>query len=142
MNAIRSLPILNRPSRPGSPTQHLSTDSATVSTSTRTPSSGGKPRALSRQITEKVAGLHISTNMPPPPNHVSPSMYSATPLSKKPSPPSSRPGTPASGGPNHMDIIGLRLNEAVNKACMGVDYATKKDFKSGVGWHLGETVIK
>lgn len=41
-----------------------------------------------------------------------------------------------------MEVIGLRLNEVVNKACAGVDYKTKKGFKKGQGWTVGESVVK
>ena len=41
-----------------------------------------------------------------------------------------------------MDVVGLRLNETVNKACAGVDFKAKKGFKKGSGWSVGETVVK
>ena len=41
-----------------------------------------------------------------------------------------------------MDIVGLRLNEIVNKACAGVDFKAKKGFKKDAGWSVGESVVK
>lgn len=41
-----------------------------------------------------------------------------------------------------MDVLGLRLNEAVNKACAGVDYKSKKGFKKDAGWSVGESVVQ
>jgi hypothetical protein len=41
-----------------------------------------------------------------------------------------------------MDVIGLRLTEAVNKACIGVDYKAKKGLKKGSGWAVGESVVQ
>lgn len=41
-----------------------------------------------------------------------------------------------------MDVIGLRLNETVNKACAGVDYKSKKGFRKGAGWSIGECVAQ
>lgn len=41
-----------------------------------------------------------------------------------------------------MDVIGLRLNESVNKACLGVDAKAKKGFRKGSGWTVGDSVAK
>jgi len=41
-----------------------------------------------------------------------------------------------------MDVIGLRLNENVNKACVGVDAKTKKGFRKGAGWAVGESIAR
>jgi hypothetical protein len=41
-----------------------------------------------------------------------------------------------------MDVIGLRLTEAVNKACLGVDFKAKKGFKKWAGWNVGESIVK
>lgn len=42
----------------------------------------------------------------------------------------------------YIDAIGLRLSEQVNRACLGVDFKAKKGFKRGVGWTLGEGVVR
>ncbi len=47
-----------------------------------------------------------------------------------------------SGEGAHIDAIGLRLNELVNKACLGVDFKLRKGMRRGVGWSLGEGVVK
>jgi hypothetical protein len=46
--------------------------------------------------------------------------------------------TPAAGA--HVDAIGLRFNEAVNRALAGVDAKTKKGFRKGAGWTVGESI--
>ncbi|KAJ9098711.1 hypothetical protein QFC21_004359 [Naganishia friedmannii] len=75
------------------------------------------------------------------------------------SPPGTRPSTPGMppsasmgnlGSENGttttaggvIDAIGLRLSEQVNKTCFGVDLNSRKGFKKGSGWTLGEAVIK
>jgi len=75
---------------------------------------------------------------------------------KKASPPGSRAPTPRMAQPSlpaggdgtttpqtgYMDVLGLRLNDSVNKACLGVDFKAKKGFKQGSGWGVGEAVVK
>jgi hypothetical protein len=75
---------------------------------------------------------------------------------KKLSPPASRAATPrfqqtplpvgAENGvapqSGYMDVLGLRLNEVVNKACAGVDFKAKKGFKKDAGWVVGDGVVK
>ncbi|OCF37495.1 hypothetical protein I316_00619 [Kwoniella heveanensis BCC8398] len=162
MNALRTLPILNRPSRPSSPAPPT-VQSTTANGTTVATNADGKPRSrsLSRQVADKVSSLQLSNghgSMPPP--------ASLTPAQKGGSPPGSRSVTPrvppspgptaslalggavpeptAAAGPQagYMDVIGLRLNEAVNKACAGVDFKAKKGFKKGNGWSVGENVVK
>lgn len=165
MNALRTLPILNRPSRPASPAPPGPTTQVTTSTATGHPSqpSGAadprtRARSLSRQITDKVAGLQI--NQPPNGAGVVVTITPSQPVGAKKgsSPPGSRPTTPwAAPGPlgpaaapsdaaapqgGYMDVLGLRLNESVNKACVGVDYKAKKGFRKGAGWTVGESVVK
>jgi hypothetical protein len=48
--------------------------------------------------------------------------------------------TPAAGA--HVDAIGLRFNEAVNRALAGVDAKTKKGFRKGAGWTVGESIAQ
>ncbi|OCF42325.1 hypothetical protein I317_03829 [Kwoniella heveanensis CBS 569] len=162
MNALRTLPILNRPSRPSSPAPPT-VQSTTANGTTVATNADGKPRSrsLSRQVADKVSSLQLSNghgSMPPP--------ASLAPAQKGGSPPGSRSVTPrvppspgptaslalggavpeptAAAGPQagYMDVIGLRLNEAVNKACAGVDFKAKKGFKKGNGWSVGENVVK
>lgn len=104
-------------------------------------------------MADKVSSLQISTNgtaVQPP------AVTLSQPLAKRPSPPGSRTASPRStaspfpaatpgeqtpsGG--YMDVIGLRLNETVNKASAGVDFKTKKGFKNGSGFAVGEAVVK
>lgn len=104
-------------------------------------------------MADKVSSLQISTNgttVQPP------AVTLSQPLAKRPSPPGSRTSSPRStaspfpaatpgeqtpsGG--YMDVIGLRLNETVNKASAGVDFKTKKGFKKGSGFAIGEAVVK
>lgn len=152
MNALRTLPILNRPSRPASPAP----PTVQSTTASAQPPSNEKPRSrsLSRQVTDKVSSLQISTNGAAihPPAVITPSQ----PLAKRSSSPGSRAATPRStasplpaaapgeqapsGG--YMDVIGLRLNETVNKASAGVDFKAKKGFKKGSGFAIGEAVVK
>lgn len=153
MNALRTLPILNRPSRPASPAP----PTVQSTTASAQPPSSEKPRSrsLSRQVADKVSSLQISTNgtaIQPPAVIITPSQ----PLAKRSSSPGSRTATPRptasplpaaapgeqtpSGG--YMDVIGLRLNETVNKANAGVDFKAKKGFKKGSGFAIGEAVVK
>ncbi|WVQ86230.1 hypothetical protein IAT38_008398 [Cryptococcus sp. DSM 104549] len=205
MNALRTLPILNRPSRPASPAPP-SVQSTTVNgTATPYPThpaapnghghpaqQGDKPRSrsLSRQVADKVSSLQNGGNSAAPAAtaaagaggqggqgamHPPATIVSSQPLGgKKPSPPGSRAGTPrvpasplpgavgpgaggagvAGAGANgvgaggegpqggYMDVIGLRLNEMVNKAIAGVDIKAKKGLKKGNGWAVGESVVK
>ncbi|WWC67751.1 uncharacterized protein I206_101663 [Kwoniella pini CBS 10737] len=161
MQALRTLPILNRPSRPSSPAPPTVQPTTAAGTPAAT-NIDGKPRSrsLSRQVAEKVSSLH-ATNGAIPAAVVAPSQPIGAPK-KGLSPPGSRPITPRStasplpgvAAPNgattetagiqakHMDVIGLRLNEVVNRACAGVDFKAKKGFKKGTGWSLGEAVVK
>jgi len=102
---------------------------------------------------DKVSALQLS-NTPANGATISPSQ----PLGSKKasSPPGSRSSTPRvaqtplptpnpdngalQGG--YMDVLGLRLNETVNKACAGVEFKAKKGFKKGSGWGVGEAVVK
>lgn len=165
MQALRTLPILNRPSRPSSPappsTQTTNATALAPSVAgtalTHTASEPGKPRSrsLSRQVVDRVSSMHppaVPASAQVVPNgHALPSQ----PVNgvKKASPPNSRPATPRTaqtpipgenGAPQtgYMDVLGLRLNEAVNKASAGVDYKAKKSFKKGSGWNVGESVVK
>ncbi|KAL7420840.1 hypothetical protein Q5752_004793 [Cryptotrichosporon argae] len=143
MHAIRGIPLISRPSRSSSPAPTSSHVNATGTVTSPSAASiplppDGKPRSrsLSRQVADKLA----------PPMTITPSQ----PL-KKVSPPSSRtatprvpssplPSDPAPG--SNMEVIGLRLNEVVNKACAGVDYKAKKAFRAGAGWSVGEAIIR
>ncbi|WWC87075.1 uncharacterized protein L201_001961 [Kwoniella dendrophila CBS 6074] len=164
MQALRTLPILNRPSRPSSPAPPT-VQSTTASGTAVVPNGDGKPRSrsLSRQVADKVSSLQISNanGTSTPAATITPSQPLGA-VKKGSSPPGSRPITPRSsasplpGAPaavglvpeptgiqaKHMDIIGLRLNEVVNKACAGVDSKAKKGFKKGNGWSVGEAVVK
>ncbi|WVQ97890.1 hypothetical protein IAU59_005007 [Kwoniella sp. CBS 9459] len=166
MNALRTLPILNRPSRPSSPAPPT-VQSATANGTTVQTNVDGKPRSrsLSRQVADKVSSLQLSNGhgSMAPPASVAPSQPLGS-IKKGTSPPGSRsvtprvPASPGQGanlalggtvpepaaGPQagYMDVIGLRLNEAVNKACAGVDFKAKKGFKKGNGWSVGENVVK
>ena len=178
MNTLRTLPILNRPSRPASPapapsTTHVSTTTATGATTyplvngngngNANPTANGhssdpkaRSRSLSRNLADKVAALQVNPQQASQaPGQMNPPHV---PLKKSPSPPTSRAATPRlAPGPlpspaltesvpapqgGYMDVIGLRLNEAVNKASAGVDYKQKKGFKQGAGWGVGEAVVK
>ena len=160
MNALRTLPILNRPSRPSSPAPASTQVTTTTASGATTqppiyPADESKPRSrsLSRQVADKVSLLQISgapgngavispsqplggKSMPTPP--VSRASTPRIPSSPLP-PPVTENGTPQGG---YMDVVGLRLNENVNKACAGVDWKAKKGFKKGSGWTVGESVIK
>lgn len=160
MNALRTLPILNRPSRPSSPAPPSTTTTPIPGTIPKPSDGNDKPRSrsLSRQITDKVSHLNLSGV--PANTNGSGTILTSQPLGKAkgPTPPGTRPGTPRIAGtplpgtpvgdPNgapqsgYMDVLGLRLNEAVNKACTGVDYKAKKGFKKGSGWSVGEAVVK
>ncbi|WWD00397.1 hypothetical protein V866_007309 [Kwoniella sp. B9012] len=165
MQALRTLPILNRPSRPSSPAPPT-VQSTTVSGTAVVPNGDGKPRSrsLSRQVADKVSSLqhHNANGTANPPATVAPSQPLGATGKKGLSPPGSRPVTPRSSASplpgvaapagtvpepagiqaKHMDVIGLRLNEVVNKACAGVDFKAKKGFKKGNGWSVGEAVVK
>lgn len=163
MNALRTLPILNRPSRPSSPAPQVTATTAVGSTAPGAGNSQVRSRSLSRNLADKVSGGSV--------NGVTPAMPVATPGSntpvvggltpqhtgkKSPSPPSSHPPTPRNvatplpGAINgeaalpaaYMDVIGTRLNEAVNKSTAGVDFKGKKGIKPHTGWNLGEAVVR
>ena len=158
MQALRTLPILNRPSRPSSPAPP-STHVTHVNGTTQQPSvaANGELKARSRSLSRHLSGAYShanGTDMSPPNTVPAPNG------SKAPSPPLSRVATPrqssaplpadaASGqgqtvapATGYMDVLGLRLNEVVNKATAGIDYKTKKGFKKGCGWQVGEAIVK
>lgn len=156
MNALRTLPILNRPSRPASPAPQVTTatvngvGSSATGTGAGVPLSQNRSRSLSRNLADKVASAAIPVGGLTPQH---------TGSKKTPSPPFSHPPTPrnvASPLPGaaapvngevpapaaYMDVIGTRLNEVVNKATAGVDFKQKKGIKPHTGWNLGEAVIR
>ncbi|RXK39399.1 hypothetical protein M231_03352 [Tremella mesenterica] len=143
MQAFRTLPILNRPSRPSSPVPAVTQISNTNATGIN---GEAKPRSrsLNKQMNEMVASLHIDNAEVNGTTAISPSL----PLGRKPSPPSSRPATPAlaaeaaAGGGGHMDAILLRLNETVNKALAGADSKAKRGIQRDAGWTVGRKVVK
>ncbi|BEI90437.1 uncharacterized protein CcaverHIS019_0305070 [Cutaneotrichosporon cavernicola] len=145
MNAIRSLPLINRPSRTVTPTATVqATGPAAVQP--LGPPPVPEPRAHHTP--------HPSSNTAIPTPTVAPRSQSMGPITRKASPPSSRSATPRIGGtatPHssgmdgpqagaHVDAIGLRFNDAVNRALTGVDSKTKKGFRKGAGWTVGESV--
>lgn len=169
MNALRTLPILNRPSRPASPappSTHTATATAQPPTSLglgimHTASEPGKPRSrsLSRHVTDKIVphatGPAGATGLAPSAS-ANGFVHPQPQTGKRTSPPASRAATPrlpqtplpvgaengAAPQSGYMDVLGLRLNEVVNKACVGVDFKAKKGFKKDAGWIVGESVIK
>lgn len=162
MQALRTLPILNRPSRPSSPAPQVTATTAVGSTAPTGPgNSQNRSRSLSRNLADKVAngqpnGLPTSTGS----TAAMPINGGLTPQhtgsKKTPSPPNSHPPTPRNvasplpGAVNgevgppaaYMDVIGTRLNEAVNKATAGVDFKQKKGIKASTGWNLGEAIVR
>lgn len=160
MNALRTLPILNRPSRPSSPAPQVTATTAVGSTAPGVGNSQVRSRSLSRNLADKVAGGSvngITSATPSAPNVPIPGGLTPQHTGKKsPSPPSSHPPTPRNvasplpGATNadmappaaYMDVIGTRLNEAVNKATAGVDFKAKKGIKPHTGWNLGEAVVR
>lgn len=143
MNAIRSLPLINRPSRSSSPAPtHVTAQGLTM-----------LPPAVPAG---KVASLANLPGMPAGAGTPGTATPRSSSVGKRgPSPPSSRGGTPRTsssplpGGATetpqggYMDVIGMRLNESVNKACAGVDFnKTKKGFKKGAGWSVGESIAQ
>jgi hypothetical protein len=160
MNALRTLPILNRPSRPSSPAP-VSTNLTNATAAPPHVPNPQRSRSLSRQVVDKVSSLQISTPAPQQSNgHISPSQPigggvavgkkgTSPPTSRAATPRIAQPPAPAEGGgqgmpphSGHMDVLGLRLNESVNKACAGLDAKGKKGFKKGSGWSVGESVVK
>lgn len=164
MNALRTLPILNRPSRPSSPAPQVTATTAVGSTAPGAGNSQVRSRSLSRNLADKVAGGSVNgiTHATPIPTagtngFATPGGLTPQHTGKKsPSPPSSHPPTPRNiatplpGATNgemgppaaYMDVIGTRLNEAVNKSTAGVDFKTKKGIKPHTGWNLGEAVVR
>lgn len=162
MQALRTLPILNRPSRPSSPAPP-STHVTHVNGTTQQPSlpANGELKARSRSLSRHLSGAYtaVSTSDMPPPGTV-PAPANGMNGAKAPSPPLSRVATPRqSAAPlpadmsgtgqgtvapatGYMDVLGLRLNEVVNKATAGIDYKHKKGFKKGCGWQVGEAIVK
>lgn len=154
MQALRTLPLL-RPSRSSSPAPGTNaapttqTQSTTVPGSMGPPTENGKPR--SRSLTKPLSSLHLSlggvpTSQPP----TQPPTPAAVPTSRPPTPKMAAAALPAGAAPvqdnghpaGFMDAVGLRLNEQVNKACVGVDWKARKGFKKTAGWQVGESVIK
>lgn len=163
MQALRTLPILNRPSRPSSPAPQITATTAVGSTAPAGPgNSQNRSRSLSRNLADKVANGHANGSAATGPGSSAsiPVNGGLTPQhtgsKKTPSPPSSHPPTPRNvasplpGAANgefappagYMDVIGTRLNEAVNKATAGVDFKQKKGIKSKTGWSLGEAIAR
>lgn len=130
-------------------------------------SSSLQPR--SRSITRPLGGLSLTKDAPLTPHHTGPAGTSTSVPSglavnghvngkTGTSPPGTRPSTPglapsasmsnlgnadngaAVGGV--IDAIGLRLNEQVNKSCLGVDSQGRKGFKKGAGWAVGQAIVK
>ena len=151
MNALRTLPVLSRPSRPSSPAPaNVQVTTTTVGGTTLptlmtdTTSESGKPRArsLSRQLTDKVSHLQLASTTARP-TTLSPSQpvggmtgpsptasRSATPRIGNAPPAGAAPAAVADSGATsgYMDGLGLRLNEVANKASAGVDYKAKRGF--------------
>lgn len=164
MNALRTLPILNRPSRPASPAPQVTATNAVGSTAPGAGNSQNRSRSLSRNLADKVAGVPVNGinsatgAQPTTANHAPPSGVLTPQVTgkKTPSPPPSHPPTPRNiatplpgtvngdmGPPAaYMDVIGTRLNDSVNKSTAGVDYKAKKGIKPHTGWNLGEAVIR
>ena len=141
MNAIRSLPLMNRPSRTSTPGPNVPV-SGSAAVQPLGPPPVPEPRAR-HPLAHVVAPAPV------------PAARSQSVGSKRvPSPPTSRAATPRhSGTPlppsgtetphgGYMDAIGLRLNETVNKACAGVDFKSKKGFRKGTGWTVGDGVTQ
>lgn len=155
MNALRTLPILNRPSRPTSPAPSTAQVNTTSAVGSSAPGlSQVRSRSLSRNLADKVAGMQINGSVPPPTNGLTPQHTGSG--KKSPSPPTSHPPTPRNiaaplpGPANgdiapptaYMDVISSRLNESVNKATAGLDFKQKKGIKKYTGWNVGEAVVK
>lgn len=159
MNALRTLPILNRPSRPASPAPQVTTANAVGSTAPGAAPAGAalsqnRSRSLSRNLADRVtsSSAAAASGMGAGAAPVGGLTPQHTGSKKTPSPPASHPPTPLPGaGPangditpsaGYMDVIGTRLNEAVNKATAGVDFKQKKGIKPHTGWNLGEAVVR
>lgn len=160
MQALRTLPILNRPSRPSSPAPQVTATNAVGSTAPAGPgNSQNRSRSLSRNLADKVAnGVPIPSGPTAAPiaNGGLTPQHTGNGIKKTPSPPASHPPTPRNvaaplpGAANgefappagYMDVIGTRLNEAVNKATAGVDFKQKKGIKGKTGWNLGEAIVR
>ena len=155
MNALRTLPILNRPSRPTSPAPSTTQVTTTNAVGSSTPGNAQvRSRSLSRNLADKVAGIQINGNgtMPPPAAAMTPQHTGK----KTPSPPNSHPPTPRNATPAlpgtangdiapptaYMDVISTRLNESVNKSTAGIDFKQKKGIKKHTGWTVGEAVVR
>lgn len=145
MNAIRSLPLINRnpSSRTATPGPHAhAAGAATV------PPLGPPP------VPEPRSKRPLSVVVAPTPMPGLPTQRSQSAGRKGGSPPSSRSETPrpsttplplngdsASGGA-HVDAIGARFSDAVIRACAGVDPKNKKGFRTGAGWTVGESIAQ
>ncbi|KAK4685913.1 hypothetical protein P7C73_g4221, partial [Tremellales sp. Uapishka_1] len=138
MQALRTLPILNRPSRASSPAPQapaVQPSQPVVAQPMGPPSdTNQRSRSLSRQVQ---SSLHISS-APPAAAITPPGSRPVTPRMASTALPTEHGGGPQGG---FMDVLGLRLNEIVNKACLGVDWKAKKCFKKGSGWSVGEAVV-
>ncbi|TXT05974.1 hypothetical protein VHUM_03735 [Vanrija humicola] len=130
MNAIRSLPLINKQARPATPVQ----SSVAVSGSAAVQPLGPPPVPAPRVATPVAPGL------PAPKKSTSPTgSRPATPRNSVVGLPGSGPETPHGG---YMDAIGLRLADTVNKSCAGIDFKAKKGARKGAGWMIGESIAK
>lgn len=155
MNAIRSLPLINRPSRTSTPAPAVQASGAAAVPPLGPPS---VPEPRVRHHTHHPGHLPITqTIIPPVAATIVPRSQSVGAIPRKASPPGSRSATPRIGstatlpgsatevplqGGGHVDAIGLRFNEAVNRALVGVDAKTKKGFRKGAGWSVGESIAQ
>ncbi|GMK56464.1 hypothetical protein CspeluHIS016_0303040 [Cutaneotrichosporon spelunceum] len=145
MNAIRSIPLINRPPRTVTPAASVQASGAAA-----VPPLGPPPVVESRTHPAPQIPNNAAIATPA----VAPRSQSLVPVTRKVSPPSSRSATPRivgtapphSSGMDvpqagaHVDAIGLRFNDAVNRALAGVDAKSKKGFRKGAGWAVGESV--
>lgn len=149
MNAIRSLPLINRPSRTPTPAPAVQASGA-AAVPPLGPPPVPEPRA--RNPHHPIAQTSV-----PPAATVVPRSQSVGAMPRKASPPNSRSATPRIAstatlpgsatemphqGGGHVDAIGLRFNEAVNRALIGVDAKAKKGFRKGAGWTVGESIAQ
>ncbi|WOO81937.1 uncharacterized protein LOC62_04G005449 [Vanrija pseudolonga] len=132
MNAIRSLPLINKQARPATPVQ----SSVAVSGSAAVQPLGPPPVPASRVATPAAAPGGLAA----PKKNTSPTgSRPATPRNSVVGLPGSGPETPQGG---YMDAIGLRLADTVNKSCSGIDFKAKKGARKGAGWTIGEGIAK
>lgn len=144
MNAIRSLPLINRnPSRTATPGPQSQASGAAIQPPLGPPV--GPDQRNKRPLSQVVA---------PAPVPGFPTQRSQSAGRKGGSPPASRAETPRqaatplpvngadapqqTGG--HVDAIGARFSDVVIRACAGVDPKNKKGFRTGAGWTVGESI--